>query len=69
MLNKPHLILVDEPTGNLDPHNADTVLSHLADYNSQGGTVVVVTHGDQAKKYATRTIQMENGRVIADTDN
>ncbi|MCK5001344.1 MAG: ABC transporter ATP-binding protein [Anaerohalosphaera sp.] len=67
MLNKPRLILADEPTGNLDPHNAEIVLGHLSDYNRQGGTVIVVTHGDQAKRYATRTIQMENGRVVADT--
>ena len=69
MLNKPRLILADEPTGNLDPDNADIVLGHLADYNRKGGTVIVVTHGDQAMKYATRTIQMEAGRVIADTNS
>lgn len=69
MLNKPRLILADEPTGNLDPANADIVLGHLADYNRKGGTVIVVTHGDQAMKYATRTIQMEAGRVIADTNS
>jgi ABC-type lipoprotein export system ATPase subunit len=64
MVNGPQIILADEPTGNLDPENADRVMTILKDFNNQGGTVVVVTHGDHAEKFATRTVQLEKGRII-----
>jgi len=64
LLNKPKLILADEPTGNLDKENAKYVFQHLADFNSQGGAVIVVTHGDDSDQYAKRIIYLENGRVV-----
>ena len=63
MINNPQIILADEPTGNLDPENADMVMTFLKDFNNQGGTVVVVTHGDHADKFATRTVQLNKGRI------
>jgi len=63
LLNQPKLILADEPTGNLDPENANSVLTHLRDFQSDGGTVVVATHGPAAKKFATRTVYLNNGRL------
>jgi len=61
--NQPKIILADEPTGNLDPENAHSVLAHLRDFHHQGGTVIVVTHGSEADRYANRIINMNNGRV------
>ena len=63
---KPEIILADEPTGNLDPENANDVLVHLDAFRNQGGTVVMVSHGTDADKYATRQIKVGNGGVIND---
>jgi len=60
---KPSIILADEPTGNLDPENAAEVIRYLYEFREQGGTVVMVTHGTDADKYATRHINMKEGRV------
>jgi len=63
LLNQPKLILADEPTGNLDPENADSVLKHLREFQADGGTVVMATHGPAAGGFATRTICLHDGRV------
>jgi putative ABC transport system ATP-binding protein len=44
MLNEPDIILADEPTGNLDPENAEIVISYLREFNKKGGTVILATH-------------------------
>jgi len=64
LLNRPKVILADEPTGNLDGDNAQTVLGYLGQYVSDGGCVLLVTHDDRAAKHATRTLQMSKGRLI-----
>jgi ABC-type lipoprotein export system ATPase subunit len=64
LLNRPKLILADEPTGNLDPENARSVLAHLRDFQQAGGTVIVATHGPAAAEFATRTVHLRDG-VIA----
>jgi len=64
-INNPSIILADEPTGNLDPENADVVISVLEEFKKQGGTVVVVTHGDQANQYATKMVRLEKGRIVS----
>ncbi|MCU0915924.1 MAG: ABC transporter ATP-binding protein [Planctomycetes bacterium] len=63
LLNRPKLILADEPTGNLDPDNTRCVLRHLQDFQKEGGTVIVATHGPAAREFATRTIQLRDGRL------
>ena len=63
LLNKPKLILADEPTGNLDPENATEVFQHLKRFQGEGGTVIAVTHGTAADVYADRVIEMRAGRV------
>jgi ABC-type lipoprotein export system ATPase subunit len=63
LLNRPKLVLADEPTGNLDPQNATTVLDLLADFHRQGGTVLLVTHEELASGYAQRTIALREGRL------
>ncbi|HSH16160.1 MAG TPA: ABC transporter ATP-binding protein, partial [Verrucomicrobiae bacterium] len=54
LIKRPALILADEPTGNLDPENAGEVFRHLAAFQHAGGTVVVVTHGNDAQPHAGR---------------
>ena len=65
LLNRPKLILADEPTGNLDPENAAEVIRHLAEFHRGGGTVVLVTHGAAADAHADRTLHLEQGRLVA----
>ena len=62
MLNDPALILADEPTGNLDAENSEAVYRILDTYRNNGGTVVVVTHGQVASQFADRTLRMSAGR-------
>ena len=64
LLNRPKLILADEPTGNLDPENAQGVLQHLQGFQKAGGTVIVATHGLAAQGCATRTINLREGRLV-----
>ena len=66
LLNRPKLILADEPTGNLDPENAAEVIRHLAAFHRDGGTVVLVTHGKAADEHAGRILRLEQGRLIED---
>jgi ABC-type lipoprotein export system ATPase subunit len=63
LLNQPALVLADEPTGNLDPDSADAVLGLLAAFHREGGTVLLVTHHQQAADYAQRTILLREGRI------
>jgi ABC-type lipoprotein export system ATPase subunit len=65
LLNEPKVILADEPTGNLDEDNAQTVFGYLSRYVSDGGCVLLVTHDARAATHATRTIQMNGGQVVA----
>ena len=64
LLNRPKLVLADEPTGNLDPENAACVLTHLRDFQRAGGTVIVATHGPAAGEFATRTVHLRNGEIV-----
>ena len=61
LLPRPDLVLADEPTGTLDAQSADEVCRILADYRKGGGTVVVVTHGEVASRYADRVLHLEGG--------
>lgn len=63
LMAKPKLLLADEPTGNLDPENAERILDHLSAFAQEGGSVLMVTHDDRAAERATRSIQMEKGRI------
>ena len=64
LLNKPKIILADEPTGNLDEDNADIVFNYLGKYVSDGGCVLLVTHDVRAAAHATKTLQMGQGEII-----
>jgi len=63
LLNRPKVLLADEPTGNLDPDNADVVLGHLEVFAAAGGAVVLVTHEDHAADRAGRVLHMRAGRL------
>ncbi len=63
LLNRPALLLADEPTGNLDPDNADIVLTHLRQFAAGGGMVMLVTHDRQAAGRADRIIELAGGKI------
>jgi len=63
MINRPAIILADEPTGNLDPDSATGVLDILGDFHRQGGTILLVTHEQPAADRAGRIISMRDGSI------
>lgn len=63
LINRPKLILADEPTGNLDPDTGREILDYLADFHRQGGTVLVVTHESWVEEYAGRTLLLRDGVI------
>ena len=66
LANKPEVILGDEPTGELDSHTAEEILSLLSDLNREGITVVLVTHDPRVSVYGKRTVSLLDGRVVDD---
>lgn len=63
LVNRPSLLLADEPTGNLDPDTGAEILGYLAEFNRSGGTVLLVTHEEWVEAYATRTVHVRAGRL------
>jgi putative ABC transport system ATP-binding protein len=66
LANDPALLLADEPTGNLDSATAESVLEVFADLNSEGRTIVVVTHERDIRSIVGREVTLADGRVVAD---
>lgn len=64
LVGNPDLILVDEPTGNLDTQNGDAVMKLLMTLNQQGSTIVMVTHDSRYSGLAHRQIQLLDGKIV-----
>ncbi|THB81009.1 MAG: ABC transporter ATP-binding protein [Desulfobacteraceae bacterium] len=64
IVNKPPIILADEPTGNLDSSTAHDIMALLQSLNADGHTIIVVTHNQQMSAYAKRTIHVSDGRCV-----
>jgi ABC-type lipoprotein export system ATPase subunit len=66
VLNRPALVLADEPTGNLDDEHARVILAELRDSTAErGAAVVLVTHRPEAQAGADRVLQLRDGRLVA----
>ena len=63
LLNRPQVLLADEPTGNLDPENGGLVLAALAAFAAAGGAVLMVTHDPDAVRRAGRILTLERGQL------
>ena len=63
LIHQPKIILADEPTGNLDPENSSMVMKTLDNYHQNGGTVIIVTHGEDADPFADRIIYLKKGEI------
>jgi putative ABC transport system ATP-binding protein len=65
LANDPSLIVADEPTGNLDSHTAEAVLSLLVALSRAGKTIVMVTHDNDLARCADRVVSLADGRVVS----
>lgn len=69
IVGTPKLILADEPTGNLDSKNGLEVMELLSQLNSEGVTIVMVTHSQHDATYANRVINLFDGQVVDDIND
>jgi putative ABC transport system ATP-binding protein len=67
LVNRPSIILADEPTGNLDSKSSELIMDELRDIHARGNTIIMVTHNPDLTVYATRIINMRDGQIASDT--
>jgi len=68
LVGEPALLLADEPTGNLDTANGESVMELLAELHANGSTIVSVTHDPRFARRADRTVRLLDGRVVGDEE-
>lgn len=70
LIFSPDIILLDEPTGNLDSVNSEGIMQLLSRINSEFGTTVIqVTHNEHNAEYGSRTIYIKDGKIVSSADN
>jgi macrolide transport system ATP-binding/permease protein len=69
LVNKPSLILADEPTGALDSKTGKEIMALLTELNSHGITIIMVTHDANVASYADRIIEIKDGEIVSDRKN
>jgi len=69
LVNDPHVILADEPTGNLDSRTSTEIMQMLTDLNKGGKTIIMVTHETDIAACARRVVRLRDGEVESDTRN
>jgi putative ABC transport system ATP-binding protein len=67
LVNDPHIILADEPTGNLDSHTSDEIMRLLRKLNNAGKTIIMVTHEADIAAWSRRAVRMRDGHIESDT--
>lgn len=67
LVNKPSIILADEPTGNLDSKTSEEIMKLFSDIHQSGNTVILVTHEEEIAAYAHRIIRLRDGVIESDT--
>jgi putative ABC transport system ATP-binding protein len=66
LVNDPHLILADEPTGNLDSHTSEEIMRLFGELNAEGITIVLVTHEPDIAQHAKRQVRFLDGCIVSD---
>jgi putative ABC transport system ATP-binding protein len=66
VVTRPHLILADEPTGNLDSANGEEVMNLLTELNNEGTTIIMVTHSPSDADKAHRIVQLFDGHIVTE---
>ena len=69
LVNDPHVILADEPTGNLDSRTSDEIMLMLRELNRAGKTIIMVTHENDIAAWARRVIRLRDGHIESDVRN
>jgi putative ABC transport system ATP-binding protein len=69
LVNRPQVILADEPTGNLDSRTSDEIMQMLTRLNAEGKTIIMVTHENDIAEWAKRVIRMRDGHIESDVRN
>lgn len=69
LVNKPSIILADEPTGNLDSKTSVEIMNLFSEIHKNGNTVILVTHEEDIAAYAHRVIRLRDGLIESDTKN
>jgi putative ABC transport system ATP-binding protein len=69
LVNDPHVILADEPTGNLDSRTSDEIMRLLTELNQAGKTIIMVTHENDIAEWARRVVRMRDGHIESDERN
>ncbi len=69
LVNRPAILLADEPTGNLDTRSGREILVLLAELHRQGATILMVTHDPEASAHAARIIHLRDGEIVSDRLN
>jgi putative ABC transport system ATP-binding protein len=68
LVNKPSIILADEPTGNLDSRNSEIIMDELTAIHRRGNTIIMVTHNPELLSYASRVLHMKDGQIDRDIE-
>ena len=66
LVNEPSIILADEPTGNLDSRSSQVIMEELSELHKKGNTIIMVTHNPSLTSYASRVINMLDGKIASD---
>ena len=66
ILNKPSILLADEPTGNLDSATTAEILALFRQLHAEGQTIILVTHEDEVAAHCQRVVRLRDGRVLSD---
>jgi len=67
LVGQPAIVLADEPTGNLDSHTGEQILELLKELNTQGATIIVITHDHDLASQLQRQVHVRDGLIVADT--
>jgi putative ABC transport system ATP-binding protein len=66
LVNKPSILLADEPTGNLDSKTGEEIMALFADLSRKGNTIILVTHEEDVAKHARRIVRLRDGLIATD---
>ena len=69
LVNRPSIILADEPTGNLDSKNSNEIMKIFKRIHQKGNTIILVTHETEIAKNANRIIKLKDGQILTDEKN
>jgi putative ABC transport system ATP-binding protein len=68
LVNRPSILLADEPTGNLDSRTSEEIMTLFDELNSAGNTILIVTHEEEIAAHCRRVVRLLDGRVVSDQE-